>query len=230
VDSDDFAAYVAHCLDQGPLGTRPDYAGTQALALNEIARSYLTARQLHRRILHLPMPPGLTRALGALPGPDARPGHAHLARMARQTPRPLMADAHSPGRLEVELLCGRRSLGTCQRTSSERRHRAEQGDRRRDGVRVGGQARPGGSTGVCLDRRSLIMGRLLAETSPQASGTPKRSAPGCPRRLEAWPASSSGGASFTRHCAGRSRRSWRRRRPQRLGVRRRAAREPAGAA
>lgn len=74
VDSADFAAYVVECLVDGPGGMRADFGGPQVLTLVEMARQYLAARGVDRRIVALPMPGFVLRALGPQTCPDGRRG------------------------------------------------------------------------------------------------------------------------------------------------------------
>src|SRR5215218_2471738 len=75
VDSDDFARFVADCVNDGDRGERADFAGPQLLTMRELAETYLAARGLKRRVWNAPMPGRVRRALEAgSTSPEARRG------------------------------------------------------------------------------------------------------------------------------------------------------------
>jgi uncharacterized protein YbjT (DUF2867 family) len=74
VDSDDFAAYVVECLEDGPRGDREDFAGPERLSLDELARQYLAARGARRPVVRIPVPAALEQVAGGLPSLGARFG------------------------------------------------------------------------------------------------------------------------------------------------------------
>jgi uncharacterized protein YbjT (DUF2867 family) len=60
----DVAAYLIECLDDGRLGMREEIGGPQPLSLPELARQYLQARQLKRRVIALDVKPRTAARLG----------------------------------------------------------------------------------------------------------------------------------------------------------------------
>lgn len=65
VDSDDFAAFVVECVNDGRRGEREDFAGPELLTMRELAEQYLAARGLRRRIWNAPLPRRIKSALEA---------------------------------------------------------------------------------------------------------------------------------------------------------------------
>jgi len=65
VDSDEFAPFAVQVLDQNRRGEQPDFAGPEALTMQELGDRYLAERELERRIRSAPMPRRVKRALDA---------------------------------------------------------------------------------------------------------------------------------------------------------------------
>lgn len=65
VDSDEFAPFAVEVLDEDRRGEQPDFAGPEALTMQELADRYLAERELERRIRSAPMPRRVKRALDA---------------------------------------------------------------------------------------------------------------------------------------------------------------------
>jgi uncharacterized protein YbjT (DUF2867 family) len=78
-DSADFAEYVVECAATGPDGDRPDFGGPQTLTLTELARQYLAARGISRRVVGLRLPGFALRAAGPQTCPDGRHGRTTWA-------------------------------------------------------------------------------------------------------------------------------------------------------
>ena len=64
VDTADVAAYLIECIDDGRLGLREEIGGPVALPLPELARQYLDARRLDRRVLGFDVAPKTAARLG----------------------------------------------------------------------------------------------------------------------------------------------------------------------
>lgn len=64
VDTADVATYLIECIDDGRLGMREEIGGPAALPLPELARHYLEARQLKRRVIAFDVAPRTAARLG----------------------------------------------------------------------------------------------------------------------------------------------------------------------
>ena len=64
VDAREVADYLAQCVDDGQSGMRDEVGGPQALPLPQLARDYIAARGLRRRVIPLPVPAGLAVRMG----------------------------------------------------------------------------------------------------------------------------------------------------------------------
>jgi uncharacterized protein YbjT (DUF2867 family) len=64
VDTADVASYLIECVDDGRLGLREEIGGPTPLPLPELARQYLQARQLSRRVIGLHVAPQMAARLG----------------------------------------------------------------------------------------------------------------------------------------------------------------------
>lgn len=85
VDSDDFAAFVVECVNDGRRGEREDFAGPELLTMRELAEQYLAARGLRRRIWNAPLPRRIKSALEAgSTSPGARRGTTTWAEWLRR--------------------------------------------------------------------------------------------------------------------------------------------------
>jgi uncharacterized protein YbjT (DUF2867 family) len=65
VDSDDFAGFVAECVEAGARGRQREFAGPQTLTVTEMVEDYLRAHGLDRRIHRAPIPRSIQDALTA---------------------------------------------------------------------------------------------------------------------------------------------------------------------
>jgi uncharacterized protein YbjT (DUF2867 family) len=73
VDTSDVAAYLAECVDDGRLGVREEIGGPEVQTLPDLAREYLAARGLHRRVFRWKVSAERARRLGFVPA-DGRRG------------------------------------------------------------------------------------------------------------------------------------------------------------
>ena len=73
-DSAEFAEYLAECVDEGPAGDRSAFGGPEVVPMAELARQYLTARGLNRRIVGIRLPGFALRKAGPQTCPDGRHG------------------------------------------------------------------------------------------------------------------------------------------------------------
>lgn len=73
-DSAEFAVYVAEALQTGPAGDVRCFAGPEVLSQADIAGQYQAARDVHRRILEVPIPGLAVRASGPQTCRDGRLG------------------------------------------------------------------------------------------------------------------------------------------------------------
>jgi uncharacterized protein YbjT (DUF2867 family) len=64
VDTADVASYLIDCIDDGRRGMREEIGGPAALPLPELARQYLQARRLHRRVIGIGVAPRTAARLG----------------------------------------------------------------------------------------------------------------------------------------------------------------------
>jgi uncharacterized protein YbjT (DUF2867 family) len=64
VDTADVATYLIECIDDGRLGLREEIGGPVALTLPELARQYLEARRLDRRVVGFNVTPKTAARLG----------------------------------------------------------------------------------------------------------------------------------------------------------------------
>ena len=64
VDTADVASYLIECVDDGRFGLREEIGGPAALPLPELARQYLQARQLNRRVIDFKVTPRMAARLG----------------------------------------------------------------------------------------------------------------------------------------------------------------------
>ena len=64
VDTADVASYLIECVDDGRLGLREEIGGPAALPLPELARQYLQARHLNRRVIGFNVAPQTAARLG----------------------------------------------------------------------------------------------------------------------------------------------------------------------
>ena len=64
VDTADVASYLVECVDDGRLGLREEIGGPVALPLPELARQYLQARRLNRRVIGFDVAPATAARLG----------------------------------------------------------------------------------------------------------------------------------------------------------------------
>ena len=64
VDTADVASYLIECVDDGRLGLREEIGGPAALPLPELARQYLQARGLNRRVIGFNVAPQTAARLG----------------------------------------------------------------------------------------------------------------------------------------------------------------------
>lgn len=71
ISAGEVAEHLVAALEQGPSGRLPDIGGPKILHLDEMARSWLSAQGMHRRLIHFPVPGGLSagfrRALNTTP-------------------------------------------------------------------------------------------------------------------------------------------------------------------
>jgi uncharacterized protein YbjT (DUF2867 family) len=76
VDARDVARYLCSCVQQGPAGMLPDFGGPEILTLGDMARTWLEARNEHRRILKMPLPGKTARGIrqGELTCPGQKRG------------------------------------------------------------------------------------------------------------------------------------------------------------
>ena len=64
VDTADVASYLIECVDDGRFGLREEIGGPAALPLPELARQYLQARRLNRRVIGFNVAPRTAARLG----------------------------------------------------------------------------------------------------------------------------------------------------------------------
>lgn len=64
VDTADVASYLLECADDGGRGLRAEIGGPAAHPLSELARQYLQARRLDRRVIGFDVAPGTAARLG----------------------------------------------------------------------------------------------------------------------------------------------------------------------
>jgi uncharacterized protein YbjT (DUF2867 family) len=64
VDTADVAAYLVECIDDGRRGLRDEIGGPTPQALPALARQYLQARRLHRRVIALDVAPRTAARMG----------------------------------------------------------------------------------------------------------------------------------------------------------------------
>jgi uncharacterized protein YbjT (DUF2867 family) len=64
VDTADVASYLIECVDDGKRGLREEIGGPVALPLSELARQYLQARRLDRRVIGFDVAPQTAARLG----------------------------------------------------------------------------------------------------------------------------------------------------------------------
>jgi len=65
VDESEVARRLAVCLDEGPRGRLADFGGPEVLALEEMARAWMEARGVRKKLVRLPLPGAAARALRA---------------------------------------------------------------------------------------------------------------------------------------------------------------------
>jgi len=65
VDESEVAARLAGCLEDGPRGRLVDFGGPEVLALEEMAKAWMEARGVRKRVVRLPLPGAAARALRA---------------------------------------------------------------------------------------------------------------------------------------------------------------------
>lgn len=73
-DEADFADYVVECLEEGPHGRRDDFGGPETLPMAEFARQFRVERNIARRVVGMPVPRFVERALGPQTVPHGRHG------------------------------------------------------------------------------------------------------------------------------------------------------------
>lgn len=96
VDARDVARYLCWCVQQGPAGLLPDFGGPEVLKLGDMARTWLDARNEHKRILKMLLPCKTARGVrqGKLTCPDEKCGTIKWANWLRKTyAQPLVANA-----------------------------------------------------------------------------------------------------------------------------------------
>lgn len=75
ISASEVAEHLVAALEQGPSGRLPDIGGPEVLRLEEMARLWLSAQGLRRRLIHLHLPGGLSagfrQALNTTPGNHA---------------------------------------------------------------------------------------------------------------------------------------------------------------
>lgn len=64
VDTPDVASYLTECVDDARRGLREEIGGPAAVPLPELAREYLRARRLDRRVISLDVGPSMAARLG----------------------------------------------------------------------------------------------------------------------------------------------------------------------
>ena len=64
VDTADVASYLIDCIDDGERGLREEIGGPAPLPLSELARQYLEARRLRRRVIGIDIAPRTAARLG----------------------------------------------------------------------------------------------------------------------------------------------------------------------
>jgi len=64
VDTADVASYLIECIDDGRRGLRDEIGGPSALPFSELARQYLQARRLNRRVIGFDVAPRTAARLG----------------------------------------------------------------------------------------------------------------------------------------------------------------------
>ena len=64
VDTADVASYLVECIADGRHGMRDEIGGPEALLLPQLARQYLEARQLHRRVIPFNVAPRTAARMG----------------------------------------------------------------------------------------------------------------------------------------------------------------------
>ncbi|HEX8503448.1 MAG TPA: NAD(P)H-binding protein [Pyrinomonadaceae bacterium] len=65
VDEAEVAARLSACVAAGPRGRLPDFGGPEVLTLGEMARAWARAKNVGKRIIHLPIPGALAAAFRA---------------------------------------------------------------------------------------------------------------------------------------------------------------------
>ncbi len=74
ISAGEVAEHLVAALQQGPSGRLPDIGGPEILRLEELARLWLAAQGRRRRLIHLPIPGGLS--VGFRQGLNTTPGHS----------------------------------------------------------------------------------------------------------------------------------------------------------
>lgn len=74
LDPAEVAARMMVLLDAGPIGTAPEMGGPVALAMEDVARTYLRAKSKRRVVMRMPVPGKTMAAFRA--GHNLTPGHA----------------------------------------------------------------------------------------------------------------------------------------------------------
>jgi uncharacterized protein YbjT (DUF2867 family) len=87
IDAGEVAARLRECVVVGPGGRLADIGGPEVLWAGEIARAWLAARGMERRVVHLPLPGGFAAALrhGYNTCPDQPYGRITWAEWLRKT-------------------------------------------------------------------------------------------------------------------------------------------------
>jgi uncharacterized protein YbjT (DUF2867 family) len=101
VDTADVASYLVECVDDGRFGVREEIGGPAVLSLPELARQYLQARRLTRRVVGFKVAPQTAARLGFAEARGRRGAIAWREWLAanadepkgrvRRTPRPATA-------------------------------------------------------------------------------------------------------------------------------------------
>ncbi|KEI43929.1 SDR family oxidoreductase [Saccharopolyspora rectivirgula] len=73
--AEDFADYIAECVEAGPGGRRADFAGPEVLSFTELVRAWSHVRGKKCRLVQVPVPDRVRNAVSAvLTSPDGRRG------------------------------------------------------------------------------------------------------------------------------------------------------------
>jgi uncharacterized protein YbjT (DUF2867 family) len=90
IDVGEAAERMADVVAAGPAGRLPDIGGPEVLTLGAMARDWMQARGLQRRIFHLPLPGGFAAALrrGSNTSPEQHYGRITWAEWLRKTYAP----------------------------------------------------------------------------------------------------------------------------------------------